>query len=261
MAALYESGKSTAEIAEQLGVSRRGVTGALTKRGVKVVRRNKYACDHGFFDVIDSESKAYWLGFLFADGNVSLRPRAAVRVALAIRDKDHLERLQEALRSNHPIYEISKPLNGKTYGQAILHVASPRMARALTGRGMTPNKTYTVRWPRGVPNHLTRHFVRGFFDGDGTWFVHPTVRGQVAFQLVCANPFFLEDFKSAVQAQCEVGNPTVFHDARRDDKKRNTYSLGFRGAQQCARLFSFLYHDASIWLPRKYEQAARRFVN
>ena len=259
MAARYKSGQSIQEIATHWGASRRGVWGALTNSGVKIVRRNKYACNHAYFDRIDTEAKAYWLGFLFADGFVLRHPHARLGLTLASKDKDHIERFLKAMRSTHRIADGTRHVDGQDYAQASILISSPRLVDALIEKGMTPRKTETLKWPTCVPEQLMRHFARGVFDGDGTWFVHPTQRSQVAFKLVNANRSFLEDFKAFVQEHCEVGNPTIYHDPKRNNRKGASCSLGFRGARQCARLYSFLYDGARIWLPRKHAVIAKRF--
>lgn len=37
-----------------------------------VEKNKKYTCDSTFFNVIDTEEKAYWLGFLMADGFITI---------------------------------------------------------------------------------------------------------------------------------------------------------------------------------------------
>lgn len=58
--------------------------------------------DKRFFKTIDTEEKAYWLGFLYADGSVS-KDLKAVTLELNIKDIDHIRKFKRAINSTHKI--------------------------------------------------------------------------------------------------------------------------------------------------------------
>ncbi len=72
------------------------------KSGIYVDRR-KYKLNESFFEIIDSEEKAYWLGFLMADGSVRAGQSQDgtghwnIRLSLATADKERIERFIEAI--------------------------------------------------------------------------------------------------------------------------------------------------------------------
>jgi hypothetical protein len=109
---LYQQGAKLIDIATQLEITTTTCIYKLKKAGLyrEPVR---YDLDESFFDRIDTEEKAYWLGFLGADGGIY---KGRISIQLAPRDKAHLSKLLGSLQANHPIREVSSTLrNGKTY--------------------------------------------------------------------------------------------------------------------------------------------------
>lgn len=68
---LYKSNKSIKEIAKLFNSSQETISKVLKENNIEVYRRNKINFDEHIFDVIDTEEKAYWLGFIFADGYIA----------------------------------------------------------------------------------------------------------------------------------------------------------------------------------------------
>jgi transposase len=106
---LYRAGLSASEIARRFGVTATAILQVL--RASDVARRphseanRRYACDHTFFDCIDAEPKAYWLGFLAADGCIDKRVGCSGRILLTLAraDKEHVKRFKKAIRASNPI--------------------------------------------------------------------------------------------------------------------------------------------------------------
>ena len=122
----------------------------------------KYAVDHHFFDVIDTEEKAYWLGFITADGCIV--SKGGLSINLVATDAGHLEKLSNSLSSDYPvrIAPSSKSLNG----MARWHADSIPVVSALAALGILPRKSATAV-PWSGPRGLMPHYWRGMVDGDG----------------------------------------------------------------------------------------------
>lgn len=67
---LFMSRVECRQIQAMMGLSKRAVQRVMKEAGVNTRRRNRYTLDEDYFDVIDTPEKAYWLGFLYADGYV-----------------------------------------------------------------------------------------------------------------------------------------------------------------------------------------------
>jgi transposase-like protein len=171
IAALYATGYSTRDIGRMLGHSKSTINAVVTGSGAKI--RKSPGCDRpDYFDHIDTPDKAYWLGFLSADGcmiTTAAHPEGDhLSVKLAARDKGHLEKLKETLRANAGVLSGVQSGFGKPMPYVSLSVSSRRLADALIALGINPRKSATVE-PWNGPEHLMPHFWRGLFDGDGSF--------------------------------------------------------------------------------------------
>jgi hypothetical protein len=170
MVAAYGHGVNQMELSRVFGVSQPAISVIFRRNGIQMRSRSqakrKYSLDEYFFDVIDSESKAYWLGFLAADGSVCDRNHS-IKVGLSSKDRGHLCKFKEALGSARPIYDGYTTLsNGKTYGHCEFSVGSIHVYYSLSRLGIKSNKSFTCQpWLCSVD--LVRHYWRGVVDGDG----------------------------------------------------------------------------------------------
>lgn len=114
-----------------------------------------------FFDTWSGDM-AYALGFLFADGNISINKKGSGYVAFYSADWALLYALQKSFNSNHKIAKRSIR-SGEVYR---LQVGSKVWIHALSGYGMTPLKSKRMQCPT-VPEMHIGDFIRGYFDGDG----------------------------------------------------------------------------------------------
>lgn len=228
---LYNNGMSQVEIGNLFGVSAPTIVDRLDAAGIEHRNPRKHYFDEHFFDVIDTEAKAYWLGFIYADGNVSRNGRT-LRVLLAIKDVAHLEKLRVTL--DHPAPLLSTEKNTR------LLVSSVHMGRRLQQLGIVARRgTWDSVFPQ-IPDHLTHHTIRGIFDGDGCAnlsrgkYLRIEFLGQLDFLQWMKN-LFIHKFHLA-------DNPIIF-----------PHGIGMIrwSGKQIIPLINYLYHDATIFLSRK----------
>jgi hypothetical protein len=109
--AMYQDNISLREIEKAVGHGRQAISKMLERLGIKTSKGNhyrKYFFDFDFFEKIDNELKAYWLGFLYADGcilPVNKYGEQEFKIALAKEDLEILEHFKEDLHSSYPIRE------------------------------------------------------------------------------------------------------------------------------------------------------------
>ena len=127
----------------------------------------KYTFDHSFFESIDTEAKAYFLGFMLADGHVGERE---VIIQLHSKDRHIIEEFVQCINGNNVISEkINKSNFNNIKKQAMssrLNLRSDKMISDLNALGFCRDKTYNTIVPK-ISEHLERHFWRGVMDGDG----------------------------------------------------------------------------------------------
>jgi len=119
---------------------------------------SKYTHDDHYFDNCDTDQKAYWIGFLMADGNVR---HNTARMSLVVEGEQTLSRFKRDVATSAP---VTNPVDGLFS----IHVTSAAMCAGLARYGIVPTKTFKVRWPDAVPREHELAFLLGLFDGDGS---------------------------------------------------------------------------------------------
>ena len=155
---LYSMGGSSVKLSRQFGVSSVAIRGLLKRRGIILrdmsLSRRTHTLNETCFDEINDAS-AYWIGFLIADGCIY---RNEIILALASRDKSHLEKFRRFLNSSHPITKTN-------VGAYVIRFRSTPLCEKLKSYGVTSQKSlYAKTIPLLACN---QHFWRGVFDGDG----------------------------------------------------------------------------------------------
>lgn len=162
---LYKVGTKCTIIAERSGIPIRRVRSILHKADINVKAGWEYlkinTQNDDYFEKIDSEDKAYFLGLLYADGNIYLK-RNRVQITLQNEDRYILELFADKINYTGKLYED----RGK-YTKMI--ICSKKMVQDLINLGCVPNKSLILKFPtfEQVPLTFIRHFIRGYFDGDG----------------------------------------------------------------------------------------------
>jgi len=239
----YRVGKSMYALAKEFNYNHITIRHHLLQQGVtlrdKISVLTKYTVNSEFFDNIDTPEKAYWLGFIFADGYC----RRALVVQLAERDRPHLERLRAALQSSHPIAARKKK-------QASLFISSKHLTQSLRRFPITHERE--VVYPNfNYP--LDSHFIRGYNDGDGGFYSYPQM--PTIFCITTKNQSFMEQLHSILLEDCNISpsppRPT----------SHNSFELRWSGRQDVRKIYQYLYRDATVYLPRKRWKIHRTLLN
>ncbi len=169
---LYKSGKTSAEIAHIYGCKGNTISYILNKnniaiRGYRERCERKYSLDERYFQNIDTPMKAYFLGWAMSDGCVVYNKDNGSRYTLKIKENDIeiLEEFKKEIKYDGPIATETK---GRKYSAKRINVCSTTFVENLMSHGVIPNKSTTMTKPIGIPYDLECHFIRGYFDGDGS---------------------------------------------------------------------------------------------
>lgn len=214
-----------------------------------------YKCNDSFFSVIDTERKAYWLGFLYADGNVLQEKHSfRTRLTLTESDSDIIEELKKDLEATHNIYHWkshgypnSKPLK-------VLAITSRKMFEDLGRLGCYPRKSLTLRFPTSdqVPDHLIRHFIRGYFDGDGCITFKIPAESKRPFIQIEGTKEFLESLRKCLDVHGIPVDSKLYK--RHKNRLTNAYNLRIMAAKKVKAMYHFLYDEATFWMKRKRDR-------
>lgn len=198
--------------------------------------RPVYTADHGYFRVIDTEEKAYWLGFISADGCVM---RRTLTVALKESDRGHLHKLAAAIRYDGPLHDRVSRCRGGHFPQVGLTVTSAEFAADLPRHGVTPRKSLTLQ-PWDGPEHLLPAYWRGLVDGDGH--IRITKRGHPECGLT-GSAGVVGAFCRYVREKCGY-EPSVWPQGR-------AFQARVNNTEAAKQLLTMLYGSATVWLDRK----------
>lgn len=236
--------KSYREIGEYLGRKEQAIRSKMHYLGLK---KSVYHCNYEYFKDIDTEEKAYWLGFIYADGNVN-KAQNTLRINLQVNDSNHLVKLNKSIGGNFSVRIYDEVHKDKSYPMSQILIYSTSMVKDLMSYGVFPNKTDKIIFP-DLPENLIRHFIRGYFDGDGSICErkHKKRLSDLACSFSCGSMLFLEKLREILY-QNNIKSYIV------QDKRGNKASLSLAGLTNPDVFLHYMYDNATIYLDRKYNK-------
>ena len=245
--------ESSVTIANRFGVTYPIIKKVLKKHDIKTkdlkTFRQIYDIDEDFFETINTEEKAYWLGFLYADGVINEKENL-VRINLQAGDFEHLNKFRKSISSNHPLKETTKRTEHKIYNGAYIAIKNSKMCKDLISKGCIQNKSLILKFPsqETVPKELLVYFVRGYIDGDGC-ITYSLKRGKTRSRKVYKiSVIGTKDVITNIKSVLGV-NPKIAK-----EKGNNYYSLYIGGNKQVEKIGDLLYKDSKVFLDRKYKK-------
>lgn len=242
------------EIGEKIGKTKSAVQNKMRILGLQ--KPDKYYYNKHFFDVIDTEEKAYWLGFFYADGYVCrTRTNAEVAIELQVSDISHLKKLNKSMCGNVAPTIRKREREGIdfVYEIASIRFYSIDLFNGLSVNGCCERKTNKIALPK-LSNHLTWCFLRGFFDGDGCLVLNKS-RNALKFDFCSSSLIILEQIKMFL---FENG---IYSYINQQKMSRGTfkttmpnYRLFISGLENSYLFGQKLYQDATIYLDRKFNK-------
>ena len=249
---MYQNNVSLREIEKRTSHGRPAITKMLQRLGIKTTTGNhyrKYFFDFNFFEKIDNEYKAYWLGFMYADGCILKQDNRGYgeqefKIQIAKEDLQLLEKFKQDIKSTYPIRK-DKSKNEKNPNHQIQVIQSLRSQKTvddLKKLGCVENKSLILTFPseQQVPKELQKHFIRGYFDGDGS--ISETKEHYYI------NFVGTESFIKKLYQILNMGS--VFPDKR----KENSWYLSIGGNLQVIKFYHLLYDNSNRYMQRKYEK-------
>ena len=260
---LYESGKSLNELEKLVHTDKKDIKIYLIACGVKLrdgtklpdnyetltieeLEKSKSERTFNFkiFDVIDTEEKAYWLGFWFADGCVN-SDMLNLELTLKADDVVHLHKFNRFIGSIHNDVKYHYKKEGDNIFDLYRWInQSKHMCNTLSSYGCTPKKSLTLKFPNeGIfkSKDLIRHFIRGYWDGDGCICCTEITKIVSAVGTL--------EFLTTLKSYLPVESGTI---TKKVDSK-NTYTLQF-SRKQALYVLHYLYDNSTIYLNRKFEK-------
>ena len=218
------------------------------------IKKYPYTCDYHYFDQIDTEEKAYWLGFLTADGWINKSGKTnscAIGIEIQYKDLEHLKKFNKSIHGNYKITDrwrecnISKYKDRKTHS-CIIRIYSTNMYNSLCDLGFNENKSFSAKMPN-IEDDLIRHYIRGYFDGNGT--------------LCFTNKSFKVGFTTASKHfNCDllkllkIKGFNIIEFNYVNEFGTTIYSPNIERIKDKIKFLDWLYKDSNIYLDRKYKK-------
>lgn len=238
----YNLDKSDRELGEMLGRSMYAVHTKRIMMGFIKQNQNetKYRVKSNFFKNW-SEEMAYILGLSFADAYIFKNKKKGYTFGISLIDEKLIRKINMTMESNYPIRKRTYGSNGIIYE---LRFYIKQIYDQLIEKGLSEKKSLNMRFPY-VPDKFFWHFIRGYFDGDGSVrrigrFLHLTI--------VSGSKVFAE----AMQQQITKRGINFSLYTRTKNRKNTLYELQVRAIT--TRLFcEKMYENSTIFLERKHE--------
>ena len=211
----YESAQKIAEICK---CSPKVITYWRKKLGIDRAKINyclrKYVFDENYFEKIDTPEKAYWLGFIMADGCVNIRTENSKRLYIGLSNKDiqHLEKFKKDIKSDHNIL-VSDVTTNYNIGSnksivCSLTINSVKLCNDLIKYGVIPKKSGKEYISDLIPKEFIRDFIRGFFDGDGSAYYYNGGK-NIGFSICSSSLLILEQINDVLKNELDIDKEII----------------------------------------------------
>lgn len=242
---LYENeGWAMWKIGEQFNVSRSVIARIFKENNIQTNKDNhKYKADYRKFEYIDSEEKAYWLGFIAADGcNYEREQNATIVINLAKKDKEQLEKFKKFMNSDVQVKDFIQNAgfsNNSEMSKIVFN--SKEMSHDLTLAGVPPKKSLILK-PPIINEKYYFSYILGYFDGDGSIFQNSN--GEFGICIVGTKEI-LEWINSLLNISSHL-------EKRSQESLSNNYYIRCGGFEKPYQIMKKLYDSCPVHLERKF---------
>lgn len=240
---LNKKGMSVTYISKSMGIGRTNLR-RLFKDFNHVVlnRQNQLRVRETLFSSITTEEDAYWLGFIYADGYISKEGK--FELSLNYKDFSHLLKFAEFCDfAKNKVIEKQKV---GVYYRCRISFATKFLQKQFYELGVIPNKSLILTYPSFLTEELHRHFIRGYFDGDGCMYIRkPRTNNNIKREItvsILGTKSFLENLN--LNSGITIKNVV---------KRKNIYVLTF-SCKEARKFLKYIYTDSITYLDRKFNK-------
>lgn len=247
--------KSTPQIAKEYNTDKGVIRYILRKNNIKLRAYRgsdkNYTVDEHYFDKINTPNKAYILGLLYADGNNSLKYNR-IKLSLWDEDKQILEDIRKEMKIEKPLFLYKRHhKNPKHHDAYELTIYSKHMCKQLNKKGCVPRKSLILQWPTWIRKDLYSHFIRGYFDGDGS----------ISKASLGANANFVSSMDFCIGLSNFLKDKGIENFIREVPTNKKTGRVVISKKEQTRKLCEYMYKDADLFMQRKYDIYLMKFPN
>ena len=248
----YKNGGSPSKITDEYNINQYAIYRILKRNGFNTRAKKTHAYKEDVFDSVDTELKAYVLGLITSDGYIANKNNRYI-VQLSSTDKEIPSFLAELIEYPRPLYFISSEgVTRRTLDEWRIMICSKRLVLALEKLGVVNNKSTREVFYEGMPEGLTRHYIRGICDGDGYLGLYPVKNSIPQSSIgICGSMHILKAISGTFDTILNVPQTKI---GIRDS---GLAILQYRGNRTAKTICKWLYTDCNYYLPRKHAIAQR----
>lgn len=235
---------SLSTVAENFGLKKESLKRWYYDRRLSI--RGYKLKEESYFAEIDTPDRAYFLGFIYADGYLNEK-RKFFRIKINARDINILELFAKILYGPNKEIPVWKEAGREV---CAISIANPTMVKDLLQWGVHQKKSLTIKFPQYLPKDMIRHFIRGFFDGDGSAsIVKKGKLGNIIRVSFCSGS---KDFIESLRGHLIL----IGFNPNKILQNGNCYSFGMGRKKEMIEFRDYLYSqvDKGLYLERKYQK-------
>jgi len=239
---MYESGQNQNEIAKITGHRQVSIHRLLKSNDIEIRDNTRYTVNESFFEKIDSEAKAWVLGWWYADGNV-----VDDKIRLAITDKELVEKIAKLMDYTGEV-NFKKRKQPHHKDQWELRICRKKLVEDIIKLGCFKRKSMILEFPTfdQVPEKYIRHFIRGYFEGDGSIYPSRKKYWQVC---IVSSENFINGLRNYLKQKFDMKTSWQY-------RYSHTTTMQMRITRQAdvIRFLDWIYKDANYVLDRKFQK-------
>lgn len=236
---------TTAQIAERMGKSgEHCIQDICRKAGVNRPRGRKTIAREDCFSKIDDERSAYLLGLFTADGCVHER-KNIISFGLSDYDGYLVEEMADFMGYKDHVHTYHRNDGGRERDTTTFSANSKQMKNDLIRLGCPVRKSQNLSFIPDIDPTLMRHYVRGFFDGNGTVYFSPKTVLHFGF---FSTPTFVRNLYNLMV------NYGIVPDGRKVTDKKGVSTIMFSAKKDIDSFYHWIYDDATLFCKRKKEK-------
>lgn len=239
--------KSFDVLKKELNISRRTLRQVLKDFNINTKLKNRYLVNSDYFSIIDTEEKAYILGLIASDGYVD---KDSNNFVLALNDYEILLKVKNLLNLTNDIRKGKKGGFENSKSNYVLRFSDHKIMNDLTNLGFYKNKSLTYNNIPNIPNNLKRHFLRGYFDGDGCVYAYERIYlikskkyiyNRLHMNIIATKPLLME--------LVNTFNITKYSISK--SHTNELFYLNINAKNELKNMYNLMYKDSTIFLNRK----------
>lgn len=248
---------TSSEIGLYLEKSAKAVQLKAMKMGIKVEK--KYSFNENYFEEINSHDKAYWLGFIYADGYVVYKEETRnyeLGITLKREDDAHLKKFNSSIDGNFKINYRTRKVKFaqyeefREYEQVEIRVYSKKIVTDLIKLGIVPKKSYAEFSLPKISGELKWSFIRGYLDGDGHITISERTNSRSAIGFTSINKDFLEELKEYLSSNYNINSSLYIN----GNTNETSYQLSIRENSSKIIFLNKCYENQDVFLDRKFKR-------